>query len=355
MKGARGLLISITGGNDLTLYEVDEAAGRIRQEVDEDANIILGATFDSSLDGIVRVSVVATGIDHPVGVHELNAAETRIAEVANRLRAQTAARPIETAPQPAFEARRPNPTRPPGRPMRSAQAQPAPQQQFRPAQAAQGVYVEEAAPQHPRYAEAAPSQARADGSFRTGSVHSGRRRFAARAAAENAADRRSAAAGAKSDSRPSRRSRRRSRMAKPSAALCSSGSPPSAPDGTKRARRRRSKSGRRRRGPRPSKGRRRPVPCTPNMPSVRRRARRRGRSSTPGSPISRARTRRTSSKSRRSCAASRAEREGAPSLALFRGEGHAPRIAGGLRGVAGAPQAGKDQLEAGRSATLMPL
>ena len=64
MKGARGLLISITGGNDLTLYEVDEAASRIRQEVDEEANIILGATFDSALDGVVRVSVVATGIDH---------------------------------------------------------------------------------------------------------------------------------------------------------------------------------------------------------------------------------------------------------------------------------------------------
>jgi cell division protein FtsZ len=63
MKGARGLLISITGGNDLTLYEVDEAASRIRQEVDEEANIILGATFDTSLDGVVRVSVVATGID----------------------------------------------------------------------------------------------------------------------------------------------------------------------------------------------------------------------------------------------------------------------------------------------------
>ena len=56
-------MISITGGNDLTLYEVDEAASRIRQEVDEEANIILGATFDSALDGVVRVSVVATGID----------------------------------------------------------------------------------------------------------------------------------------------------------------------------------------------------------------------------------------------------------------------------------------------------
>ena len=63
MKGARGLLISITGGPDLTLYEVDEAATRIREEVDPDANIILGATFDESLEGIIRVSVVATGID----------------------------------------------------------------------------------------------------------------------------------------------------------------------------------------------------------------------------------------------------------------------------------------------------
>ncbi len=63
MKGAKGLLISITGGSDLTLYEVDEAATRIREEVDQDANIIVGATFDESLEGIIRVSVVATGID----------------------------------------------------------------------------------------------------------------------------------------------------------------------------------------------------------------------------------------------------------------------------------------------------
>ena len=66
MKGARGLLISITGGNDLTLYELDEAATRIREEVDQDANIILGATFDESLEGIIRVSVVATGIDQAI-------------------------------------------------------------------------------------------------------------------------------------------------------------------------------------------------------------------------------------------------------------------------------------------------
>lgn len=63
MKGAKGLLISITGGRDLTLFEVDEAATRIREEVDQDANIILGATFDEELEGVIRVSVVATGID----------------------------------------------------------------------------------------------------------------------------------------------------------------------------------------------------------------------------------------------------------------------------------------------------
>jgi cell division protein FtsZ len=62
MRGARGLLISITGGRDLTLFEVDQAASRIREEVDPDANIIVGATFDESLEGIVRVAMVATGV-----------------------------------------------------------------------------------------------------------------------------------------------------------------------------------------------------------------------------------------------------------------------------------------------------
>ena len=70
LQGARGVLISITGGKDLTLYEVDEAATRIREEVDADANIIVGATFDDSLEGIIRVSVVATGVG-------INAADAR--------------------------------------------------------------------------------------------------------------------------------------------------------------------------------------------------------------------------------------------------------------------------------------
>ena len=98
MKGARGLLISITGGADMTLYEVDEAASRIRQEVDEDANIILGATFDESLVGVIRVSVVATGIDRPFEEHERDRnAEARIASVAQKLRAQTAPRARSSA------------------------------------------------------------------------------------------------------------------------------------------------------------------------------------------------------------------------------------------------------------------
>jgi cell division protein FtsZ len=63
MRGARGVLINITGGSDMTLFEVDEAANRIKEEVDPDANIIVGSTLDESLQGEMRVSVVATGIE----------------------------------------------------------------------------------------------------------------------------------------------------------------------------------------------------------------------------------------------------------------------------------------------------
>ena len=63
MKGARGILINVTGGYDMTLYEVDEAANRIREEVDPEANIIFGSTFNEKMNGRMRVSVVATGID----------------------------------------------------------------------------------------------------------------------------------------------------------------------------------------------------------------------------------------------------------------------------------------------------
>ncbi|MGR3677387.1 MAG: cell division protein FtsZ [Paracoccaceae bacterium] len=63
LRGARGVLINITGSHDLTLFELDEAANRIREEVDPDANIIVGSTLDTNMEGAMRVSVVATGID----------------------------------------------------------------------------------------------------------------------------------------------------------------------------------------------------------------------------------------------------------------------------------------------------
>ncbi|MGH1455026.1 MAG: cell division protein FtsZ [Paracoccaceae bacterium] len=63
LKGAKGVLINITGSHDLTLFELDEAANRIREEVDAEANIIVGSTLDTDMEGMMRVSVVATGID----------------------------------------------------------------------------------------------------------------------------------------------------------------------------------------------------------------------------------------------------------------------------------------------------
>ena len=116
MKGSKGVLISISGGKDLTLFEVDEAATRIREEVDPDANIIVGATFDDSLEGVVRVSVVATGIDQETLRTELTPQEARMADLANRLRAAgrpvpsvletRAAAPAAPAPAPAAPAPR---------------------------------------------------------------------------------------------------------------------------------------------------------------------------------------------------------------------------------------------------------
>ncbi len=103
MRGAKGLLISITGGKDLTLYEVDEAATRIREEVDPDANIILGATFDQSLDGIIRVSVVATGIEGISKPETISSSKARFsaASLAGRMAVARAFEP--RAPQATHE------------------------------------------------------------------------------------------------------------------------------------------------------------------------------------------------------------------------------------------------------------
>ena len=105
MKGAQGLLISITGGRDLTLFEVDEAATRIREEVDPDANIILGATFDEELEGLIRVSVVATGIDRTASEVAGRSADFRsfskpVVRPSAAVPAQQPAQPVAAAPQP---------------------------------------------------------------------------------------------------------------------------------------------------------------------------------------------------------------------------------------------------------------
>lgn len=83
MTGARGVLINITGGKDMTLFEVDEAANRIREEIEnEDANIIFGSTFNNELEGKIRVSVVATGIDsHLLPKHNTAPTNETIVEI----------------------------------------------------------------------------------------------------------------------------------------------------------------------------------------------------------------------------------------------------------------------------------
>jgi cell division protein FtsZ len=80
LKGAKGVLINITGGTDLTLFELDEAANRIREEVDPDANIIVGSTLDPNMEGRMRVSVVATGIDAAVGATEVPVPRRKLSE-----------------------------------------------------------------------------------------------------------------------------------------------------------------------------------------------------------------------------------------------------------------------------------
>ncbi len=98
MKGARGVLINITGGSDMTLYQVDEAATRIREEVDPNANIIVGAAYNSDLTGKIRVSVVATGIDNRNAINGL-----RAGEVQDLSPASTTTRITDVFTQPAFE------------------------------------------------------------------------------------------------------------------------------------------------------------------------------------------------------------------------------------------------------------
>jgi cell division protein FtsZ len=160
MKGARGLLISITGGRDLTLFEVDEAATRIREEVDQDANIIVGATFDESLDGIIRVSVVATGIEQALISRNSTASaatatnalasattpENRLADLTARLRADNA-RLAERAQK--LEAQAPAQAAPAAAPQRSSSSV---------ERAALAAIAAAVAPEAPQQAASAPLQ-----------------------------------------------------------------------------------------------------------------------------------------------------------------------------------------------------
>ena len=109
MKGAQGVLINITGGMDLTLFEVDEAANRIRSEVDPDANILVGSALNPDLEGKMRVSVVATGIDgsaqprmeEPVRTYDFNKPKTE--EVAEAIEEKMAEPVAEETSQPAVD------------------------------------------------------------------------------------------------------------------------------------------------------------------------------------------------------------------------------------------------------------
>ncbi|MFZ3581104.1 cell division protein FtsZ [Loktanella sp. DJP18] len=137
LNGARGVLINITGGYDLTLFELDEAANEIREKVDPEANIIVGSTLDTSMEGKMRVSVVATGID----------ARARSDDMPIPRRSMSMSQPIRN-PEPA-----PRAVEPARAPQREVREQPAARDDYAPAAR------EERAPA-PRYEERAPTAAR---------------------------------------------------------------------------------------------------------------------------------------------------------------------------------------------------
>ncbi len=129
MKGAQGVLINITGGLDMTLHEVDEAANRIREEVDGDANIIFGSTFDATMQGRMRVSVVATGIAASAAQapapNYLNLDMSRPAQTGQPALSRPAAPPVGRVAMPAA-AVAPPPPMPVAPPAPVMQAAPAP-------------------------------------------------------------------------------------------------------------------------------------------------------------------------------------------------------------------------------------
>lgn len=109
MKGAKGVIINVTGGYDMTLFEVDEACNRIRDEIDADANIIFGSTFDDRLEGQMRVSVVATGIDAVVAARTGKSSSTERPVTSQHIAARPATYQPQQQPvrQPAASAAQP--------------------------------------------------------------------------------------------------------------------------------------------------------------------------------------------------------------------------------------------------------
>ncbi|MWD27625.1 cell division protein FtsZ [Aquicoccus sp. SCR17] len=120
LRGAKGVLINITGGHDLTLFELDEAANRIREEVDADANIIVGSTLDDTMEGQMRVSVVATGIDVTEDAHEVPVPRRKLAEPLKQSVSVEDVRDEQPAPAPASAPSAPQP-----QPQRVAASRPA--------------------------------------------------------------------------------------------------------------------------------------------------------------------------------------------------------------------------------------
>ncbi|RYG90867.1 cell division protein FtsZ [Loktanella sp. IMCC34160] len=101
LEGAKGVLINITGGYDLTLFELDEAANKIREKVDQDANIIVGSTLDPDMEGCMRVSVVATGIDASEVRQEIPVPRRKMSEPLTQTVSSEAPKAAAPAPAPA--------------------------------------------------------------------------------------------------------------------------------------------------------------------------------------------------------------------------------------------------------------
>ena len=99
LKGAKGVLLNVTGGKDITLFELDEAANVIREQVDPDANIIVGSAYDPNMEGRIRVSVVATGIDAEASENAEPAQHRPLSAIGTRPAAAPA--PAPAAPRPA--------------------------------------------------------------------------------------------------------------------------------------------------------------------------------------------------------------------------------------------------------------